>query len=292
MNIKINLVLIVALLAVSTSSIIARFLPDISAVVISFWRLSIASVFVWTYTTFYRQLHIERKEYKLYIFSGLFLALHFTCFYGAVKLTSIANATLLGITAPMFTILFERLILKRTLKPFILLGFVFALCGTIIIAGSGLVLNDGSLLGKLFGLLAALFIAMVYIITDKLRITSNTIVYTRMLYTIAAFFLLLISILLGESVFAIQTEDMLWLAALGIIPTILGHSLFYYSIKYTSPTIVASVPLGEPIIASILAWIIFLEKVPVITFTGGVLILCGVYFIIVNSPKEHLTEIY
>jgi len=289
---KINLILIFALVSVSTSSIIARFLPEVSAVVISFWRLAIASVFVWIYTAFYRQIPIDKKSYKLYVFSGLFLALHFASFYGAVKLTSIANATLLGITAPMFTILFERLILKRTLKPLIMLGFVFALCGTIIIAGSGFVLNDGSLFGKLLGLLAALFIAIVYILADKLRVNSNTIVYTRTLYTIGCFFLLIISILSKESVFAIHTTDIVWLAALGIIPTILGHSLFYYAIKYTSPTIVASVPLGEPIIASVLAWIIFLEKVPLITLAGGILILCGVYFIIINSPRAHLTENY
>ena len=289
MKTKINLVLVFALLSVSTSSIIARFLPDVSAVVISFWRLAIACFLIWIYTIFFRQARIEKKNYKLYVFSGLFLALHFACFYGAVKLTSIANATLLGITAPMFTILFERLILKRKLKPTVLLGFVFTLSGTLIIASSGFSLSDDSILGKLLGMSAALFIAMVYILADKLRIKSNTVAYTRMLYTIAAFFLLIISILNRESVFAIHTTDIVWLVALGIIPTILGHSLFYYAIKYTSPTIVASVPLGEPIIASILAWLFFLEKVPVITLAGGVLILCGVYFIIVNSPRARLT---
>ena len=41
------------------------------------------------------------------------------------------------------------------------------------------------------------------------------------------------------------------------MPTIFGHNSLYYVIKYISPTIVASVPLGEPIIASILAFFIF-----------------------------------
>jgi len=287
---KINLVLVFALFSVSTSSIIARFLPNVSAVVISFWRLAIAAFFIWIYTFFYRQIRIDKRNYKLYVLSGLFLALHFTSFYTAVKLTSIANATLLGITAPMFTILFERLILKRALKPLVLLGFVFALCGTIIIAGSGFIISDGSLLGKLFGLLAALFIAIVYILANNLRVNSNTIAYTRTLYTVAAFFLLIISVLSGDSVFAIETTDIVWLVLLGIVPTILGHSIFYYAIKYTSPTIIASVPLGEPIIASIIALLIFSERIPIITFAGGILILCGVYFIVANSTRPHRSE--
>lgn len=291
MNSKINGVLFIALLSVSTSSVLARFLPGVSAVVISFWRLAVASILMWLYTAFNHQVSLKKDSYKLYVFSGMFLAMHFACFYGAVKLTSIANATLLGITAPMFTILFERFILKRPLKPLILFGMVFALCGTIIIAGSGLILKDGSLLGQLFGMLAALFIAMVYILAEKLRVNSNTIAYTRMLYTIAALFLLIISIFSRVNVFAIQSKDVLWLLLLGIVPTILGHSLFYYAIKYTSPTIIASVPLGEPIIASILAWIIFMEVVPIITFVGGILILFGVYIIITNSPRSYLSDI-
>ena len=290
MNIKINFTLIFALLAVSTSSIIARFLPEVSAVVISFWRLTVAGAIVWIYTFFHNQIHIEKSDYKLYIFSGFLLALHFTSFYAAVKLTSIANATLLGITAPMFTILFERFILKRTLKPLMLLGLIFALCGTIIIAGSGFILRDGSLVGKLFGLLAALFIAIVYIIANKLRVNSNTIAYTRMLYTISAFFLLIISFLGGENVLAIETNDIVWLVLLGVVPTILGHSIFYYAIKYTSPTIIASIPLGEPVIASVFAWVIFLERVPIITFAGGFLILWGVYFIVANSARSNSSE--
>ena len=50
MHTKINLVLLIALLAVSTSAILARFLPDVPAVVISFWRLAIASLLIWFYT--------------------------------------------------------------------------------------------------------------------------------------------------------------------------------------------------------------------------------------------------
>ena len=245
---------------------------------------------VWIYTAVYRQKSIDKRDYKLYVFSGFFLSLHFASFYGAVKFTSIANATLLGITAPMFTILYERLFLKKTLKPLMFLGVLFALCGSLIIASSGFLLNDGSLYGKLLGVLAAFSIAMVYISANKLRVNSNTISYTRMLYTVAAIFLFLMSIVIGESIFAINSTDIVWLVSLGLVPTILGHSLFYYAIKYTSPTIIASVPLGEPIIASILAWIIFSENVPIITLVGGALILFGVYFIIANSSRAHLTD--
>ena len=285
MKSKINLILFIALLSVSTSSIIARLLPGLSAVTIAFWRLAIASILLWVYTAFSPQFSIEKKIYKYYILSGLFLALHFTTFYGAVKLTSIANATLLGITAPIFTIIYEKIVLKKSLKPLVFLGFVVAGTGAIIITGSGILTGDGSLFGKFLGLLAAFCISLVYIFASNLRENSNTVLYTRTLYTFGAVFLLLFSFVGKDNVFLISLHQAPWLIALGLIPTILGHSLFYFSIKYTSPTIVASIPIGEPIIASLFAWIIFSESLPSPTFIGGLFILIGVYLLVAHSPR-------
>ncbi len=292
MNIKINLVLVVALFAVSTSSIIARFLPEVSSIVISLWRLVFASIAVWLYSFFKPQNKINKQNIIPFVLSGFFLGLHFVCFYQAVKLTSIANATLLGITAPMFTLLIERFVFKRKFKKIVFIGFIVALIGTIMITSLNFSLTTNSEIGKLFGLSAALCIAFVYLLANKIRTDTSTVSYTRLLYLIAAMLLFIIAYANGENIFVLNKSDFLWLLALGFIPTILGHSLLYYGIKFTSPTIIASVPLGEPVIASILAWMIFLEKVPFITLAGGVLILFGVYLIIVNSPRAHLSENY
>lgn len=289
MNIKINLVLVVALLAVSTSSVMARFLPEVSSIVIALWRLVFASFAVWLYSFFKPQNKIKKQNIIPFVLSGFFLGLHFICFYQAVKLTSIANATLLGITAPMFTLLIERFVFKRKFKKIVFIGFAVALFGTLMITGFSASTTDSAEIGKLYGLSAALCIAVVYLLANKIRAETSTVSYTRLLYLIAALFLFVIASTNGENIFELNKSDYLWLLALGLIPTILGHSLLYYGIKFTSPTIIASVPLGEPVIASVLAWMIFLEKVPFITLAGGILILFGVYLIIVNSPRAHLS---
>jgi drug/metabolite transporter (DMT)-like permease len=290
MRLKINIILLLALLAVSTSSIIARYLPDVSSFVIAFWRMTIASCLIWLYTFFNKQDAIEQKQYKYYLLSGLFLALHFSSFYGAVKLTSIANATLLGITAPMFTIIYEKLYLRKKLNPVVFIGFVLAGTGTLIITGSGLFNNDNSLIGKFLGLLAAFFISLVYIFASKLRERTGTIAYTRLLYSFAAFFLFIICLSTNNNILDFSFDDFKWLFALGVVPTILGHSLFYYSIKFTSPTVVASVPIGEPIIASFFAWILFSETISMITLLGGLLILIGIYYLVTRSPTNSKIE--
>ena len=67
---------------------------------------------------------------------------------------------------------------------------------------------------------------------------------------------------------------------LGIIPTLFGHGLMYYSIRHVSPTIVASTPMGEPIIASLLAWFLFNEIIGVMTLIGGTITLIGLFILV------------
>jgi len=287
-NTKIPIILGIALLSISTSSIFAKYLPEVPAIVISFWRLAIASVLILLYTFIEPQSKIKPRDYILYVLAGIALALHFAFFYAAIKHTSIANATLLIITVPMFTLLFEKFILKNKLKPILLAGLVIILGGTFIITLSDLASGENSLIGKIYAIVAAFFIAIVYLFATKLRITANTIVYTKFLYGSAAIFLFILTIIFNKNIFYnVYSENFIWLVLLGIIPTILGHSLLYYSIKFISPSIVASVPLGEPVIATFLAWLIFSEKVPLPTFLGGTLIFFGLYLVVKKSSNRY-----
>jgi drug/metabolite transporter (DMT)-like permease len=134
-------------------------------------------------------------------------------------------------------------------------------------------------MGRGFALLSGLAISIVYILSGKIREESNTISFTRLLYSGAALSLLVLALLLDNSLSPASSANMLLLLVLGLVPTILGHSGLYYSIKYSSPTVVASVPIGEPVMASILALLLFAESIPLNTWGGGLLVLIGLYLI-------------
>ena len=61
------------------------------------------------------------------------------------------------------------------------------------------------------------------------------------------------------------------------MPSILGHNSLNYALKYLSPTAIASVPLGEPIIASIFGWFLFGEEIAKSSLEGP-FVLIGIYF--------------
>ena len=104
MSVKITLLLILALLSVSTSPIVAKALTGVNAIAISFWRMFFASIILWVYSMIKTQGKMTIKtNIKNTILAGILLGIHFALFFSAIKLTRIANATFLGTLAPFFT---------------------------------------------------------------------------------------------------------------------------------------------------------------------------------------------
>jgi drug/metabolite transporter (DMT)-like permease len=64
---------------------------------------------------------------------------------------------------------------------------------------------------------------------------------------------------------------------LAVFPTLLGHSVFSWALRYVRASFVATAILGEPVFATILAVFFFAEFPTVWTVVGGVMILIGIY---------------
>jgi len=285
MRIPVIIVLPLGLLAVSTASIFVRMVPDLPAITIAFWRMAIASAILWVITMPGRSSGLSSVNRGRVIIAGILLGLHFACFFGALKYTSIANATVLSTMAPVFTVIIERFALGRIWSKTILFGLIAAIGGAVIIQGGHFDFGQASTTGNLLGLAASVFIAAVLLLTEQIRKDTAALIFSRSLYLVGALTMLLMIGFTGQSLLPAAMIDFLWLILLGIIPTVFGHTSFYYAVKFVSPTVVAAVPLGEPIVASTLGWYLLHENVPGLTVVGGVLTLTGLFLIIYQSRR-------
>ena len=154
MNTKITLLLILALLSVSTSPIIGRALTGVGAISISFWRMFFASLILWFFSMLKPQgkMNLNTNLNKT-IYAGILLGIHFALFFEAIKTTKIANATFLGTLAPFFTLLIEFFILKRFYDKKVLFGLLCTLLGAIIILGYQFDLASKYTVGNLYAVI-------------------------------------------------------------------------------------------------------------------------------------------
>jgi len=285
LNKQIYPLLIIGLVAISTSPVIAKMLPLVPATVIAFWRMAIASALLWVYSVFFSYKSVKSNNSILVYLAGASLAMHFIFWFGALKLTSIANTTVLGIVAPAFTLLIEKLFYGKKIGAFSSIALIIVFIGCVIVQGSDLGRFSGEGLGNIMAILSAVFLGIVFLIGSKARQEIGVLTYTKNLFSVSALVLLSCSLLLNNPVFNYSINNYFWLCMLGVVPTLIGHTIFSYSIKYVSPTIITSIPLGEPIIASILAFVLFKEGVSSFVFMGGLIIAVGLVLLIKNNTK-------
>ena len=263
------------MLSVSTSPIIARYLDNVPAVSISFWRMCFGSIILWFISLIKKQDPLTNENLKRTLIAGVFLGIHFALFFGSIKLTTIANATFLGTLAPLFTFSIEKILLKRSHTSRLLLGLGLSICGAIIIIGNQFNFSSDYTMGNLMAVACSMFLGIGFIISENVRSKVGTISFSRTLFSTAAITLFVISIIMNSSLLGYSNNEYFGLLLLGIIPTILGHGSMYFAIRYISPTIVAATPMGEPILASIMAWFLFNESVGHMTLLGGSITLIG-----------------
>ena len=176
--------------------------------------------------------------------------------------------------------------MKRKFRYQITLGLLFSFIGAIIIFGNNFDFSRKYTFGNFLAIMCSLCLALSFMIAEKVRQTENTVVYTRMLYLSASFTLLLIAFFTNTSLFGFSNYEYFGLIFLGIVPTIIGHNAIYYSVKYVSPTVVSAFPLGEPVIATILASIIFGEIILFNIYVGGLMTLIGLMIIIIKKSQN------
>ena len=266
----------VALFAVSSSAWVVRILPDTSAITLAFWRMFLASAMVFAIS--YKNISSFVPNKKM-LLAGIFLGIHFALFFRSVQLTSIAEAALLGTTAPIFTEIYGFVFKKRSPLPMVLLGLFFAFFGAAVLVSQGS-FGDTGALGNVLAVLCSVAMAFVLIVGKNIRKSFGVFEYTRWLFFFAACTLFVISLFARVSVFSVSSQELPWFFFLALVPTMIGHNIFYYLIKTLNATTVAAVPLGEPIVSSLGALAFFGEPIGFAVFLGGGITLFGVFLVV------------
>ena len=282
MTVRIGLILLLAMVSVSSTSLVVRSVATVPALVLAFWRMFTASGMLWSYSVIRPAGKLSPINKKRIIFAGIFLGCHFACFFLGIRNTSIANATLLGCMAPIFTV-FISIFQKKKMNKMTYVGLIVAIIGGGIVQSGDISLNSANLFGNSIALLSALFLAITFVLAKEIRQETANVVYGRSLFFVASMTVLFIATTTGDSVLSFTVGDIPWFLFLGLVPSIFGHNLLNYAVKYITPTAVSSVPLGEPIIASIFALLLFGETIPIGALLGGPVVLIGVYIIINNQ---------
>jgi drug/metabolite transporter (DMT)-like permease len=285
-----------AVLALAFSSIFITQLEraEVPPLAIAFYRMLLATMLLAPVAFAWKRKEIaafKGKELAMLGLGGLFLALHFGAWISSLKYIPIATSVVLVNSHPLFVVIASFLFLGQKPSRQSLVGTIIGLIGMLIISKDGLSNAEFALKGDLLAILGALAVVGYFIIGSKVRTHISLLGYVTPLYAVCSIFLFLWMLAAGNRVYPYSPTVWGYFFALAIVPTILGHTVFNWAIKHVSPSTISLVFLGEPIGASILAFLFFGQKPPAATFIGGALVLFGIYLTMrANKTEEPESE--
>ena len=276
------IMIVVGVVGISLSSIFVKYSSAPSAVTAAYrllWTILLMSPVTFGRREIRQELfHVSRRNLLLSILSGVFLAFHFTLWFESLHHTSVASSTTIVCTEVIWVSLGYALFLKGRMSLRSVLAIAVTLVGSALIAFADSSAGGAHLYGDLLSLLAAITVAAYVLLGRVVRESVSTTVYTFVVYASCAVMLLLFCLVQRNSLFGYGFSGILVGLLLAVFSTILGHSIFSWCLKYFSPSFVSASKLCEPVVAAVLAGLLFGETPAALQLAGGALILGGVLY--------------
>ena len=281
------IVLVLGIVGMSFGSFLAK-LSDAPALIISTYRNGLAALILapFALTMCRNELKsLSRRDVAAAIASGVFLALHFATWVSSLDYTSVASSTVLVTLQPVFVTLGAYIFLKEKVASKALWFGLLAIAGSVLIGISDFRIGGEALWGDFLALSGGVLIAGYVIIGRNLRQRLSLTAYTFIAYGSCSLILVLMGVATGAPLVPYSAKEWLLFLAMALIPTIMGHSLLNWNLKYLPASTVSMSVLGEPVGASILAGL-FLHELPTGLQIGGAsLILIGMYLFMKFSAE-------
>lgn len=276
--------LFIGLTAFSLAPILVRYAADYSGILLATVRTVLAIILLAPIYLSHRFKEKIKpinslKENAWVAIAGIALGLHFMAWISSLYYTSVSSASVLVCIHPIILIIAERTLMKTTFRPIVWVGVAISFIGTVLLgyfdySGENAFPDAG--FGNGLAVLAAAIFAIYFLIGRKIRQKRSWIGYVFPVYVYAA--LTCVIFLLVKEGIPNQIDGRLFLIALALAvgPQIFGHGSLNYAVKYVSATLLSTLILAEPLLASLMAYFLF-NELPLLQSIGAmVIILAGI----------------
>jgi drug/metabolite transporter (DMT)-like permease len=130
------------------------------------------------------------------------------------------------------------------------------------------------------GICAGIYFLSGRIARQKLSVAP----YAFSVYGLSSIILFGAAAIAGDEILVSDSRELTLFLLMAIVPTIFGHTMFNYALKKVPAHIVSTSVLGEPVGASLLAYLLLPGEVPGVWIVlGGALVVGGLYIVLTRG---------
>jgi drug/metabolite transporter (DMT)-like permease len=274
------LALVAGVFAVSTGAIFARMAGEAPSLVIAAYRVGLAALLLAPLACWKARPEIRglgRRDVAMAGLAGFFLALHFATWISSLAYTSVTNSVVLVNTNPLWVGLLTPLIARERMTRTAKISIGISVAGGVVIGYGDIATGAAALWGDALALMGSVCAAVYILLGRTLRRKLSLLAYISLCYGSAAIILWSLVLALGLPVSGFRPDTLAAFWAMALIPQLVGHTSYNWSLKWFSASVIAVSLLGEPVGATILAWLLFGEALTWAKAVGGGLILLAIF---------------
>lgn len=285
--------IIVASIVWGTTGTAATFAPDVSAAAIGAAAMGIGGLLqaLLAFKGISASRHALRAQWHYLALGAIAVAIYPLAFYASMRMAGVTIGTVISIgSAPLLSALIEYKLDGLRLSSRWAIGALTGIIGMVLLSlaeGSTAHATDTSnpaMIGILLGLVAGFTYAL-YSWCARRVMQSGIGSTTAMgaIFGIGGLLLMPVLLLTGDAFLASWNN-----AAVGIymaiIPMFIGYVCFGYGLSRVQASIATTITLFEPVVAAFLAVIIVGERLPLLGWSGVVLVVACL--IIITVPLK------
>ena len=300
------LIMGIALFAVSSAGAVFEMIEGVAGLTKAAWRLQATSLvllpgFLLQYSRADSALRNEwRGSLGLLCASGLCLALHFGTWLVSLDMTTLTHS-LLFVTAHPLVIIVGLWLLRRPATRMQSVGALVGFVGAAVVVGGGGEEAGVSLYGDFLAFLGAVTVVGYLVIGRMVRGWMPLFLYAFPVTAVSAVLLTGWAIYaegltfdLAEMTGAFGWVSAAWVgyvAYLALGPGLAGHTGINAVLRWIPPLTISMILIMEPVIGSVIGWVIGVDNVPgVWTLVGGLLMVAGLALVTLDGESNDSVE--
>jgi drug/metabolite transporter (DMT)-like permease len=267
--------LVLGAVAMGASPIFVR-LTDIGPQASAFWRTALALPFLWIWARLENRRTVPPLSGAVWL-AGLFFAGDLFFWHLSILATTVANATFLATTAPIWVALGAGLVLSEKVGARTLAGLLLCMLGGATLLGESFGFAPHRLAGDIYGLATAIFFGAYMLAVRAARRHTGAGRLAFLATSISAACLLPVALAAEGSLLPQSAGGFAALLALALVSQVGGQGLLSVALGTLPATFSSLVIFLEAIAAAGLAWLLLGEPLGIAQLCGGVLILLGIW---------------
>ncbi|WP_410511395.1 DMT family transporter [Paenibacillus sp. BR2-3] len=290
--IPVSLLMIIGIVAISFSSIFIKW-STAPVSVQGMYRLLFTSLLMLPFARSYSGavFVLRKKDWIMLVSSGVMLALHFLLWMGSLKYTSVASSTMIMALEPVFIMLGAYFLFREKTALSALLAMSIAIAGVMFIGWGDVGISADNLKGDLLSIGGTAAVAVHMLIGQKVVVRMPSYLYSLIVFISASIVFAIYNLVMGIPFFAYPPREWGIFLLLAVVPTVFGHILFNWLLQYVSATTVSMNILGEPVGASILAYLLLGEQLTGLQWAGSMLVMSGLAAYLYSGRKKSKEKI-